>query len=103
MRLVPCRERDRRHGQVGMAQVPSGALHSQPAMQLERCLADHSAKDTVEMKWGQRRTACDRLEIERAIEIQSDLLDRFLYRDFVEGPCFRLHRRPIYPPWMAAA
>ena len=76
---------------VGVAELPGRTLEAQPSQQLDRCLADHSAKHAVKMERRQARAGGKVLEIERLVELSGDLLDHALRRFLVERPRFRLH------------
>jgi hypothetical protein len=92
VRLVPGAERDVRHRLGGARQQRCRPLEPEPSRQLESRLTDHSAKDAVEMKRGDRCIRRETLEIERFVEALRNALDRALHDLRVVRPCGWLHQ-----------
>ncbi len=91
MRLVTGIESDLGDRSLLVAQPPRRSLQPKPAREFERRLADHPAKDAMEVIGRQTRDARQCLQFERIVKMLSDVFDGGLNGSNVEGAGVGLH------------
>jgi hypothetical protein len=91
VRLVAGIECDLGDRLLCVVQSPCRSLQPEPAGQLEWRLANHAAEHAVKMKRRQARHSCQRLQLQRIVEVKRDVFDRSLNGSCVKGAGVRLH------------